>query len=80
MGKKRRSSGEGHVHWNARLKVFEARLYVPVKLRPLYGGKRVLPEVVSALKAHRARQNEERLALGGSGTTAASSSRTRAGA
>jgi integrase len=43
VGKKRRSSGEGHVRWNAKLGVYEARLYVPVKLRHLYGGKRVVP-------------------------------------
>lgn len=37
---KGRAAGEGHVRWSAKLKVHEARLYVPVKLRPLYGGKR----------------------------------------
>jgi integrase len=42
-GKKGRASGEGHVRYNERLRVWEARLYVPVKLRPLYGGKRVIP-------------------------------------
>ena len=38
----RRSAGEGHVRWSEKLGVYEARLYVPVKLRPLYGGKRTL--------------------------------------
>jgi integrase len=42
-GGKGRSAGEGHVRWNSKLGVWEARLYVPVKLRHLYGGKRVLP-------------------------------------
>jgi hypothetical protein len=39
--KKGRSSGEGHVRWRED-GTCEARLYVPVKLRHLYGGKREL--------------------------------------
>ena len=41
MGKGR-SSSEGHVRWHPRLKVYEARLYIPKKLRQLYGGQRTL--------------------------------------
>jgi len=32
---KKRSAGKGQVRWNEKLKVSEARLYAPTKLRPL---------------------------------------------
>ncbi len=42
MGKKGRSSGEGHVRYRPSDNIWEARLYVPVKMRPAYGGQRTL--------------------------------------
>ena len=35
MKGKKRSAGKGQVRWNEKLKVSEARLYAPTKLRPL---------------------------------------------
>jgi hypothetical protein len=41
MGKDR-SDKEGHVRYNKHLGVHEARMYVPEKLRHLYGGQRTV--------------------------------------
>lgn len=38
----RRAAGEGHVRFRKEEKLWEARLYVPKKLRPLYDGKSYL--------------------------------------
>lgn len=36
----KRAAGEGHVRWHESAGVWEARLYIPKRLRSLYGGRR----------------------------------------
>jgi hypothetical protein len=77
---KGREAGEGHVRKHAR-GGYEARLYVPVKLRHLYGGKRELSfygktaEVALEKRAIGQRDLDERRGRGGGQTLGAYLSR-----